>query len=571
VASSLTDALPRFACPDWWEKIQAGETPMADVPLNEERAGKALAFFNRLRLPDVPGRPAMKDACGQWFRDILCAFLASEDPDTKRRLVWELLCLVPKKNSKTTYVAGLGLTALFLEETPNAQMLIIAPSQNISERCFSQAQGMIQSDPTLEKVFHVQEHLKRITRRKTGAQLEVKSFDTGIVTGEIPTLTIIDELHELGKKRHALKVMQQIRGGSITKQGGQVLFITTQSDEEPTGIWKAELQKARAIRDGKGGPRPILLPVMYEFPEALQKNEVFWRNRDNWHLVLPNLDLSIDRLRLEEDYDNNGSKSKEAEQVWVSQHLNIEIGLGLHSDRWAAADYWVGNADEDLTLDRILATSDVAVIGGDAGGADDLFSLAVIGRKKVTHEWQVYVRAWCLDVVLDRRQDIAARLKDFAARGDLVITESAEDHILGAVELCDEVRASGLLPAAHALGFDPWGIAALTDALLGAGFDPDQLTGVAQGFKLNGAIIGLERRLIDGKLTHGNQPILNWAIGNAKAEKRGNNVMITKQAAGTAKIDPLIAVINAAVLMDRNPSVSGATPWDLDPNYRLAG
>jgi phage terminase large subunit-like protein len=205
-----TEALPRFACPDWWERIKAGQTPMADVPLNQEKAAKALAFFNRLKLPDVPGNPPLSEACGEWFREILCAFLASEDPETKQRLVWELLCMVPKKNSKTTYVAALGLTALFMEEAPNRQMLIVAPSQNISERCFDQAQGMIRLDPRLDAIFKVQDHLKCIERRKTGTQLNVKTFDTSIVTGEIPILTIIDEVHELGKKAKAAAVMQQI-------------------------------------------------------------------------------------------------------------------------------------------------------------------------------------------------------------------------------------------------------------------------------------------------------------------------------------------------------------------------
>jgi hypothetical protein len=165
--------LPRFACPDWWEKIKAGQTPMPAVPLNEARAAKALAFFNRLRLPDVAGNPPLVEACGEWFRDILVAFLASEDPVTKLRTVWELLCMVPKKNSKTTYVAALGLTALFMEETPNRQMLIVAPSQNISERCFGQAQLMIRLDSRLDAIFKVQDHLKSITRRKTGTKLDL--------------------------------------------------------------------------------------------------------------------------------------------------------------------------------------------------------------------------------------------------------------------------------------------------------------------------------------------------------------------------------------------------------------
>ncbi len=204
----------------------------------------------------MPGTPTLAEACGDWFREILCAFLASEDPETKQRLVWELLCMVPKKNSKTTYVAALGLTALFMEDAPNRQMLIVAPSQNISERCFDQAQGMIRLDERLKSIFKVQDHLKCITRRKTGTKLDVKSFDTSIVTGEIPILTIIDEVHELGKKAKAAAVMQQIRGGGITKQGGQVLMITTQSDEAPAGIWKTELIKARKIRDGEGGSNP---------------------------------------------------------------------------------------------------------------------------------------------------------------------------------------------------------------------------------------------------------------------------------------------------------------------------
>lgn len=569
---SATDPLPRFACPNWWERIQAGETPMAEVPLNEQRAAKALAFFNRLRLPDVPGRPPMKEACGDWFRDLLCAFLASEDPATKRRLVWELLCLVPKKNSKTTYVAGLGLTALFLEEAPNAQMLIIAPSQNISERCFSQAQGMIQADPQLEKVFHVQEHLKRITRRRTGTQLEVKSFDTGIVTGEIPVLTIVDELHELGKKKHAAKVMQQIRGGGITMKGGQVLFITTQSDEAPAGIWRSELKKARDIRDGKAGPSPILLPILYEFPEAQQKDDSFWRNRDHWPLVLPNLDRSIDRQRLEEDYDNNGSKSAEAEQIWVSQHLNIEIGVGLHVDRWVGADHWLPSADPEITLDVILDASDVCVAGVDGGGLDDLLGLTVIGRDARTKLWRSWSRAWAHKIVLERRQSIAARLTDLAAVGDVVICETPMQDEEELVEILQRIEARGLFPDQGAIGIDnASGNQVILDALELAGFDAEKgrIASVSQGYMLTGVCSGVARKLGNGTLRHADQELMDWCVGNAAVEPRGNASIVSKAVSGTAKIDPLMALFNAASLMFRNPTAAKRT-IRIPSNYAVA-
>lgn len=558
-----TEAAPRFACPDWWEKIQAGETPMASVPLNEKRAAKALAFFNRLRLPDVPGNPPLSEACGDWFRDILVAFLASEDPETKKRLVWELFCMVPKKNSKTTYIAALGLTALYMEEAPNRQMMIVAPSQRISVRCFGQAQGMIRLDHKLKAIFRVRDHIKSIERRKTGTKLDVLTFGPEIVTGEIPVLTIVDEVHELGKMADAANVMQQIRGGGITMQGGQVAMITTQSPEQPAGIFKTELEKARKIRAGLGGDKPIMLPVLYEFPEHLQKDKAYWRDHRHWSVLLPNLNRSIDPEKLLADYTENGCVNDEAEQIWASQHLNIEIGVGHGEGGWRGADYWEGAADKSLRdLDAFLARCEVVVFGGDGGGLDDLLGAAALGRERETRNWLLWNHAFAHEKVLDIRKDIAPRLRDFAHEGSLTLCKTPKELMSKFGDLFARVLASGKLPEKDAVGLDPNNVAALIEELNKRGMTDEMLRRLLQGPALAPAWWGMEMKLADGTLFHAGFDLMNWVVGNAKTDRRGNAIMITKQVSGSAKIDPLIASGEAAILMSWNPDAAGRSFWD---------
>ena len=545
--------------PDWEARIRAGLPLIPDGArgINPAEYQRTVKLFNMLHIPDVPGMPSFEEAAGEWFRDTVGSFLGSTCLTTGARLIRELFLLVPKKNSKTTGGAGMMVTALMLNRRPRAEFLFIGPTQAVSDLAFDQAAGMIENDPhgVLQKRMHIQQHLKTITDRKSGAELKIKTFDASVLTGVKPVGVLIDELHEIAKNPRATRIIGQLRGGLLPNPEGFLAFITTQSDEPPRGAFSSELSVARSIRDGR--TQGAMMPILYEMPDDITQSKQkppTWQDPANWSMVLPNLGKSITLDRLIEDFDTAKTKGEEEIRRWASQHLNIEIGLALRSDRWSGADFWESAEDTELTgLEDFLARCDVATVGIDGGGLDDLLGVAVVGREKVTRRWLMWVHAWADRVVLERRKEIASQLIDFEQCGDLTFIEAPGQDVTDVADVVSQIQAAGLLPEKNGVGVDPVGIAQIVDELVDRELTLECVVGISQGWSLTGAIKTAERGLRDRSLVHAPQKIMNWCVGNAKIEPRGNAITITKQASGSTKIDCLMAAFNAIALMSKNP------------------
>ncbi|NKC30196.1 terminase large subunit domain-containing protein [Falsiroseomonas selenitidurans] len=551
-----------LSCPDWVDRLRNGKSLVPDLPqLDRAAADRAVTVFDRLRLADVPGTPLLRDAAGDWFRDIVRALFGSIDPATKQRMIREVFCLVPKKNSKTSYGALLMLVAILRNERPKARFIMTAPTQDITELAFGQVSGAIRLDVVLNQKFHIRDHLKTIVHRKSQATLEIMSFDPAVLTGQKPAGIFIDEVHVVSKMAKAANAIRQLRGGMIAAPESFMVMITTQSEEPPAGVFRAELAKARDIRDGKQDG--AMLPVLYEFPPEMQADSESkpgaWRDPANWAMVTPNAGRSITIARLIEEYRTALATSPEELRAWASQHLNVEIGLALRSDAWAGAKHWEGRADRSLTLPALIARSEVITIGIDGGGLDDLLGLAVLGRERGARRWFLWCRAWAHRGVLDLRKSEAPKMLDLEADGDLVFVDDLTEANSELAEIVVEVEQSGLLAE---IGLDMYGTTDARDALAQVGIEgDDRIVGIQQGWRLNGTIKTMETRLASATLIHGGQALMAWCVGNAKVVAVGNAISITKQASGTAKIDPLIAAFCAGALMVRNPQAKTKEVW----------
>ena len=540
------------ACPDWESRIINRQSLVPFPPLFPDEAAACMQVLNDLRIVDAPGSPLIGESCAPWISDLAGAIFGAYNSNTGERLIQEFFLLISKKNAKSTIAAAIMLTVLIRNWRQSAEFIILAPTIEVANNAYAPARDMVKHDEELSALLHVQDHVRTITHRESGATLKVVAADQNTVGGKKAAVVLVDELHLFGKNPHAANMLREATGGLASRPEGFVIYLTTQSDQPPAGVFREKLQYARGVRDGTIID-PNFLPVIYEFPQKILAADDH-RKSENFYITNPNMGYSVSEKFLIREM-KKAEEAGEAEVLgFMSKHLNVEIGLALRSDRWAGADYWVAAAEKKLTLDDLIARCDVIDIGIDGGGLDDLLGFAAVGRDKRARDWLIWTHAWAHPSVLERRKAEAPRFHDFEKDGDLTLSKRIGDDVLEVADLVEQVEASGLLDK---VGVDPVGIGAIYDAMIEREIPPEKIVAISQGWKLGGAIKTAERKLAEGGMKHGGQPMMAWCVGNAKVEPRANSILITKQASGSAKIDPLMALFNAVTLISLNPEGRG--------------
>ena len=553
------------ANPHWEKKIVEGRSLIPCQPLFPDEAEAALAEFKALRVVDAPGSPTFGETGDEWVFDFVRAIFGAYDAENGTRLINQFFMSVSKKNGKSTIAAGIMLTALIRNWRQSNELIIVAPTIKAANNSFKPAADMVRADPEINAAdggfLHVIDHQRTIKHLTTGATLTILAADTGTVAGNKAAFVLIDELWEFGRQSKADAMLREAAGGLVARPEGFLIYITTQSDAPPAGVFKDKLDYARDVRDGKIED-PKFLPVIYEFPRKMLDSEAYL-DPANSYITNPYLGRTewgpqwiADELRKEM------AKGADTRNVFLAKHLNVEIGMNLRANRWPGADYWSKRARKGLDLAEVLDRSEVVVPGIDGGGLDDLFGLCILGRDRETKDWLAWCHAWCHKGVLDRRKGIAARLRDFEREGSLTIVDDVLADISAIIEIVREVKDRGLLAAVAA---DPAGLGEMIDALAEIGVTPEdgQVIGAPQGYAMMNAIKTAERKLANGTLWHDGSALMAWAVGNIKIEPTATAIRATKANAGDAKIDPAMALFDAVTVMSRNPEAKGEPAYTM--------
>ena len=287
------------------------------------------------------------------------------DPDG-RPYWYSVVLLVPRKNGKTTMLAGYGLYRLLFDDG-QPEILLSASSDRQAGRLFDAAVAFIRRSEYLLERLVVREYIGEIARRDGGGVMLRMSSDFRALHGYNPSLVIVDELAQwtAPSLRRAWAALTTAGGA---RQRAQVFSITTAGE----AVYRHDSILGHLIdaneRDGQLEHRPGL---------------TISRNHEARVLLFRYESPSTDPLDVAAHKLANPASWITTE--WLErQARNPELApadfLQLHADVWASGeDAWL-SLEQVWPLEapaRLVAPGEAIALGFDGSRYDD--STALIG------------------------------------------------------------------------------------------------------------------------------------------------------------------------------------------------
>ena len=488
---------------------------------DEDRANRAVRFIENLK--HTKGRWAGKRFwLLPWQEQIIRDVFGIVDENGHRQFRTAYV-EIPKKNGKSELAAAVALYLLYADNEPSAEVYGAAADRQQASIVFDVARQMVDMTPALVKRSKIMAAGKRIVNYQNAGYYQVLSAEVGTKHGLNVSGLVFDELHSQPNRQ----LYDVLTKGSGDAREQPLYFLITTAGTDRESICYEVHMKTLDILQGKKID-PSFYPVVYGLPD-----DADWNDEANWYKANPSLGytIKIDRVRdaykdaLENPAEENVFRQLRLDQwvgslvAWIPEHVYDKGDIPIDMEKLKGRDCYAG-LDLSSTSD---ITAFVMVFPPEAEGENYIV---------LPHFWlpretlKLRVRRDHVPYDLWEKQGLF-----HITEGNVVDYEFVRKTI---GELAEQYHICEI-------GIDRWNATQLITELAGDGFT---MVPIGMGFKdMSPGMKELYKLLLEGKITHGGNPILRWMAGNVVAEiDAAENIKPSKKKA-TEKIDGIVALI----------------------------
>lgn len=498
----------------------------AGVPyyFDEDRAAHAVEFFERF-LRHSKGRWA-----GQPFtlldwqkHDVieeLFGWLRIEDGTRRFRQAY---VSTPKKQGKSTLLAGVGLYLLCADGEPSAEVYGAASDREQASICYREAAAMVRASPFLSRRLEIIDSRRTIASVATGSFYRCLPGSDFRVEGLNIHGLLFDELH--AQKSRAL--FDSLRYGGASRSQPLQVAITTAGYDRNSIAYEQYQYATRVLADWTVDPS-----FFAYIRQATLEDD--WTKPETWRKACPSFGITVS----ESDF---AADVREA-QLSVSKQnalLRYRLNCWVQQDtRWLSPELWAAcNADPPKPL-----AGRECWCGLDLASTMDVSAfVAIFPAEDGTVD--VVCRFWIPDDGLEdrERRDRVPWLRWIREGRATATSGTATDYDVIRRDVVEFSKTHNI----RRIGIDRWNATQLANQLMGDGLD---VVAYPQNFQGMNAPCRLLEGLVESKrIRHGGDPILNWMANNVsvRTNSEGHIRPLKPKPGSPERIDGIVSLVQA--------------------------
>lgn len=488
---------------------------------DEDRADRAVRFIENLK--HTKGRWAGKRFwLLPWQEQIIRDVFGIVDENGHRQFRTAYV-EIPKKNGKSELAAAVALYLLYADNEPSAEVYGAAADRQQTSIVFDVARQMVDMTPALVKRSKIMAAGKRIVNYANAGFYQVLSAEVGTKHGLNVSGLVLDELHAQ-PNRQLYDVLT--KGSGDAREQPLYFLITTAGTDRESICYEVHMKAVDILADRKIDPS--FYPVVYGLPD-----DADWNDEANWYMANPSLGhtIKIDRVRA-------------AYQDALENPAEENVFRQLRLDQWVGSSVaWIpehvyDKGDRPIDMESLKGRDCYA--GLDLSSTSDITAFVMVFPPETEGENYIVLPHFWLP-----RETLQLRVRRDHVPYDVWEKQGLFHITEGNVVDYNFVRKTiGELAEKYhicEIGVDRWNATQLITDLDGDGFT---MVPIGMGFKdMSPGMKELYKLLLEGKITHGGNPILRWMAGNVVAEiDAAENIKPSKKKA-TEKIDGIVALI----------------------------
>ena len=517
--------LHRAACKRHLVDLKEGQK--RGLRFHVEAAQYRIAYFPRY-LRHSKGEWARRPVeLAAWQKFVIGSVFGWKRADGSRRFrtVYEEL---PRKNGKSTKLAGVGLMQLTIDNEGGAEVYSAATKKDQARIIFDEAKRMVASSPELRD-HPVRRFKLNLSVDKTASKFEPLSADEKTLDGLNPSCLLIDELHK-HKNRGLLDVLDTAQAA---RWQPLLWIITTAGDDSPESVYAAENDYAVKVLEGT-----IEDDNLFAFITSIDKGDR-WDDPKAWAKANPGLGISVKFDDLERQA-KKAAKSPPAQNAFKRLRLNVRTA---GAERAVDMDVWRSNSSITAAKFDFGSLDKRRCWGGvDLSSKIDLSAYVKIFEPfEPKGPFPIVCRFWMPHDTLEARGDRdKVQYQRWVDEGWISTTPG---NVIDHEEIDKVIRTDATLYDLQSVAYDPAFATQFAVGLFAAGVP---MVEFRQGsFSYAAPTAEFDGLLAARRLEHFGNPVLAWMASNMKYSRDKNENKMPNKHHSTGRIDGMSALVMA--------------------------